>query len=82
MFGGQKLWPLDVIIILIGAFMSGTVFVIAIVSVRALSAAYDKFNHEVKKMVDDQKINVTYTLFLQMSLLELFRYLKSRKPYC
>uniref|UniRef100_A0A914D1T4 Uncharacterized protein n=1 Tax=Acrobeloides nanus TaxID=290746 RepID=A0A914D1T4_9BILA len=57
MFDGQAIFPLDIIIILLGTFMSSITFIISMLSMRALSASYDQFNQEVKNLVKDNRLN-------------------------
>jgi hypothetical protein len=55
-------FPLDIIIILLGTFMSSITFIISMLSMRALSASYDQFNQEVKNLVKDNRLNVIFVV--------------------
>lgn len=58
MFGGQKVFLLDVFIIITGAYVSSITMIIVALSIEALANSYMEFNKEIEENIKSGKLQV------------------------
>uniref|UniRef100_A0A914CAD9 Uncharacterized protein n=1 Tax=Acrobeloides nanus TaxID=290746 RepID=A0A914CAD9_9BILA len=75
MFGGQKVFLLDVFIIITGAYVSSITMIIVALSIEALANSYMEFNKEIEENIKSGKLQTNAALLeeIEGSLIEYLR---------
>uniref|UniRef100_A0A914CKN1 Uncharacterized protein n=1 Tax=Acrobeloides nanus TaxID=290746 RepID=A0A914CKN1_9BILA len=55
MFFGQVVFPLDICIIISGAYVSSVTMVLFFLAINGISTSYKKFNKEIKSAINERK---------------------------